>query len=223
MPLSRLAGVSNFCPNLLSPFLSIVRILSSQAMSFQILLCALVLRFPWSTFFPLPSYFNFHNFKYLGIDVSTHDMTMLPQTTNLYSNTHPITENTSRHSINLSHPTHHPDHTRLDPTQPRLILNSKFPRFTIAQQNWSNTTLINLPRCFKDKPCFPTNTPLNSLNFFNALPILALTNPHFPADLVTFTEEILNRKLHFLYSVYSKVTWRKVRHRGKVRQFIFHQ
>ena len=25
-------------------------------------------------------------------------------------------------------------------------------------------------------------------------------NPQFPADLVTFTEEILNRKLHFLYS-----------------------
>ena len=28
-------------------------------------------------------------------------------------------------------------------------------------------------------------------------------NPHFPADLVTFTEEILNRKLHFLCSVLS--------------------
>ena len=26
-------------------------------------------------------------------------------------------------------------------------------------------------------------------------------NPHFPADLVTFTEEIRNRKLHFLCSV----------------------
>ena len=25
-------------------------------------------------------------------------------------------------------------------------------------------------------------------------------NPQFPADLVTFTEEILNEKLHFLYS-----------------------
>ena len=25
-------------------------------------------------------------------------------------------------------------------------------------------------------------------------------NPQFPADLVTFTEEILNGKLHFLYS-----------------------
>ena len=27
------------------------------------------------------------------------------------------------------------------------------------------------------------------------------TNPQFPADLVTFTEEILNQKLHFLRSV----------------------
>ena len=26
-------------------------------------------------------------------------------------------------------------------------------------------------------------------------------NPEFPADLVTFTEEILNGKLHFLFSV----------------------
>ena len=26
-------------------------------------------------------------------------------------------------------------------------------------------------------------------------------NPQFPADLVTFTEEILNGKLHFLYRV----------------------
>ena len=29
-------------------------------------------------------------------------------------------------------------------------------------------------------------------------------NPQFPADLVTFTEEILNRKLHFLCSVNSR-------------------
>ena len=28
-------------------------------------------------------------------------------------------------------------------------------------------------------------------------------NPQFPADLVTFTEEILNEKLHFLSSVKS--------------------
>ena len=26
-------------------------------------------------------------------------------------------------------------------------------------------------------------------------------NPQFPADLVTFTEEILNGKLHFMYIV----------------------
>ena len=30
-------------------------------------------------------------------------------------------------------------------------------------------------------------------------------NPQFPADLVTFTEEILNGKLHFLCSVMSPI------------------
>ena len=29
-----------------------------------------------------------------------------------------------------------------------------------------------------------------------------LINPQFPADLVTFTEEILNRKLHFCALIY---------------------
>ena len=76
MPLSRLVGVSNICSNSLSPFPSIVRILSSQAISFQVLLYALFPRFPWSTLLLFPSYFNFHNLTYLGIDVSTHDMTI---------------------------------------------------------------------------------------------------------------------------------------------------
>ena len=30
-------------------------------------------------------------------------------------------------------------------------------------------------------------------------------NPQFPADLVTFTEEILNGKLHFLWSVHGAI------------------
>ena len=185
MPLSRLAGVSNFCSNSLSPFLSIVRILSSQAISSQILLYALFPRFPWSTLLPFPSYFDFHNLTYLGMDVSTHDMTIPPDGfelsyLNRHSKTHPITKNISRHPIDQSHPTHHPDHTTFHPTQPRLICNSKFTRFTTVQRNWFNKTLINLifPRFFKDKPCFPTNTPLNSLNFFHALPILALPLKH---------------------------------------------
>ena len=151
MLLSRLAEVSNFCSNLLSPVLSTVRILSSQAISFQILLYALFPRFPWSTLLPFPSYFNFPNLTYLGIDISRHGMTILPQAAlndhilNLHSNTHPIMKNISQHPINQSHPTHHPDHTMLHPTQPRLIRNSKLLRFTAVQQNWSNTTLINLP------------------------------------------------------------------------------
>ena len=91
--ITRLAGVSKFWSNSLSPFLSIVRILSSHAISFQILI-------------------NFHNLTYLGTDVSTHDMTILRQTTLNYifnlHNTHPITKNISRYPINQSHPTHHP-------------------------------------------------------------------------------------------------------------------
>ena len=59
MPLSQLTV--NFLSNSLSSFLSILRILSSQAISFQILLYALFPRFPWSTLLPFPSYFNFHN------------------------------------------------------------------------------------------------------------------------------------------------------------------
>ena len=145
----QLAGVSNFCSNLLSRFLSIVRIFSSQAISFQILLYALFPWLPWSVLLHFPSYFNFHNLKYLGIDASRH-MTIPPQTTlnyhilNLHNNTHPITKNISPHPISQSHPTHHPDHMTFHPKQPRLIRNSKFPRFTRVQQNSSNRTLIYL-------------------------------------------------------------------------------
>ena len=73
MPLSRLAGVGNFCSNFLSQFLSFVRIFSSQAISFRILLYALFPQFLWSTFIPFLCYISFHNFTYLEIDVSTHD------------------------------------------------------------------------------------------------------------------------------------------------------
>ena len=61
MSLSRLAGVGNFSFNLLLPFLSIVRILSSQAILFQILLCALFPWFHWLTLLLFPSYFKIHN------------------------------------------------------------------------------------------------------------------------------------------------------------------
>ena len=128
MALSRQVGVSNFCSNSLSSFLLIGRILFSQFVSFQILFYALFPRFPWSTLLPFPSYFNFHNFTYLGIDVSMRDMTIPPQTAlnyhilNLHNNTYPITKNISWHPINQSHPTHHPDHTTLHPhaTSPHL-------------------------------------------------------------------------------------------------------
>ena len=109
-----------------SNIVCIVHILCSHALSFQILLYALLPRFPWSTFFPFPSYFNF--LTYLGIDASTHDMAIPPETAlnyhilNLHSNTHPIPKNISRHPIGQSHPTHHPDHTTFQPnaTSPHL-------------------------------------------------------------------------------------------------------
>ena len=139
MPLSRLAGVGNFCFNMLSPFHSIVRILFSQAILFQIFLYALFQRFPWSTLLSFPWYFMLHNFTYLGADISTNDMTIPPQTSLNYGifdrhdNTHFNPKNISRHPINQPHSTHHPDHTTLHPTQPHFIRNSKFPRFTTVQ------------------------------------------------------------------------------------------
>ena len=127
MPLSRLPGVGDFCSNLLSPFLPIVCILSSQTISFQILLHALFPQFPWLTLLPISSYFSFHNLMYLVIDVSTHDMTIPPQTAlnyhilDLHNNTHPIMKNISRHPINQSYPTHNPDHSTLHPMQSELL------------------------------------------------------------------------------------------------------
>ena len=142
MPLSWLAVVSNFCSNSFLPFLKPYCSRSFFYMLFP--------RFSWSTLLSFPSCLNFHNLTYLGIDVSTHVMTIPLQTTlnyhvlSLHNETYPITKNIIRHPINQSQPTH-PDHTTLHPIQHCLIDNSKFPRFTTVQQNWSNTTLINAP------------------------------------------------------------------------------
>ena len=59
--------------------------------------------------------------------------------------------------------------------------NSKFPVFTTVQKNWSDTILVFLPCCFKDKLCFPAKTPPNTMDFFQALPILALTTSDAPS------------------------------------------
>ena len=91
----------NFCFNSLSPFLWIIRILSSKAISFQILLYAPCLLLSWSAFLPFLCYFNFHDLTYLGIDVSMHDMTIPLQTAlndhilNLHNNTHLVMKNIS--------------------------------------------------------------------------------------------------------------------------------
>ena len=41
-------------------------------------------------------------------------------------------------------------------------------------------------------------------------------NPQFPADLVTFTEEILNEKLHLLCSEYFSYDFKKSTNLGKL-------
>ena len=65
-------------------------------------------------------------------------------------------------------------HTKLHLLQCCLIRNSKFKGFTTVQQTLSNTKIFSA--CFKDKPCFLTNIPLNSLNLFHVPTILALTD-----------------------------------------------
>ena len=142
MPLPRPAGVYKFYFNLLSPFLSIVGILSSQTISLQVLLyAALFSRFLWSTLLYFPSYFKLHSLTYLGVDISTDDMIIPPQTAfhyhifDLHNNSHLIPKNISQHPIDQSHPTQHPDPTTLHSTQPRFICNTKFPRSTTVEQN----------------------------------------------------------------------------------------
>ena len=137
MPLSQLAGVKNFCFNLISPFLSIVRILSSQAISSQLLLYALFPQVSWSIRLLFPSYFKLHN-------LYTNADGFALSSTPYYNNTHYVPNNIIRHPIDQSHITHYPDHMTLHSTQPHVIRNSKFPRFTTVQQRWSNTTPINL-------------------------------------------------------------------------------
>ena len=151
MPLSWLARVGSLCFNLLLTFPSVVRILSSQVISFQTLCYAPFPRFPWSSLLPFPSYFKLHNLLYLRVDISKDDTTRPPkralnyQILDLHSNTHPIPKNVSQHPIDQSHPTYHPDNTTLHYLQPHLIHNGKFLCFTTVQQNWSNTTLIKFP------------------------------------------------------------------------------
>ena len=121
--LSQLAGVGNFCFNLVPSFPSIVRILSFKARLLQILLYALFPRFSWSTLFPFPSYFNFHN----RMTWPCHRRWFWIIISSIFTTT-PY-ESVLLHRSSWSY----------------LIRNSKFPCFTTVQQNWSKTTLINLP------------------------------------------------------------------------------
>ena len=142
MPLSLLAWVGNFYFNLLLPFLTIIRILSSQATLIQILLYKLISWFPWSALLPFPSHFKSHNLTYLGVDVSANDMTIPSQTAlnyifNLHSNTHAILKNINPHPIDQCDPTHHSDYTMLIPCN---LASSTTVSSSVSQQ-YSKTGL----------------------------------------------------------------------------------
>ena len=94
--LSRLALVDKFYFNMLSLFPSIVRILSSQAISFQILFYALSPRFFWSAPLSFPSYFKLHNLYTIG------DSSALC-TCDLHNIIHFIPNNISQHPTSQSH------------------------------------------------------------------------------------------------------------------------
>ena len=129
MPLSRLARVGNFWFNLLFPFLLIVPVLFSNAISFWILLYALFAQFPWSNLF-FTSCFKIFNLTNLKFDVTTDDMTITLQTAfnyhifRLQNSTHSVLKNISQQPINQSSHTH-PDQMMFNPTHPQLFCNSK--------------------------------------------------------------------------------------------------
>lgn len=66
----------------------------------------------------------------------------------------PFSLNITLDPINQFYLPHYPHHSMLHSTQLQLFRDSNFPSFTIKQKNWSDTTLVTLPRCFEDKHCF---------------------------------------------------------------------
>ena len=158
-------------------FLSIVCILSSQWIFFQIFFYAFFLQFPWSTLLSFPSYLKLHNLMYLGVDVLTDDTTIQTYTTlnymlDLHSNTDPILENISQHSVDQPHPKHHTDYATPHPMQLHLICHSNYPPVTIVQQNWSNTTDKSYRIVSKINPAFQ----LTHYQFLHSLPQMLLHN-----------------------------------------------
>ena len=82
-----------------------------------------------STLLSFPSYLKLHNLMYLGVDVLTDDTIIQTYTTlnymlDLHSNTDPILENISQHSVDQPHPKHHTDHATPHPMQLHLIRHS---------------------------------------------------------------------------------------------------
>ena len=136
---SRLAGVDIFCFNLHSPFLSIVLIFTFQAILFQILL-SLFQMHSSHDFLDQP----FFLFQVISGSITSRICYLMSRRMaslchhrrlcfiifDLHNNTHPIPKNISQHFIDQSHATYLPYHTTLHVTQPCLIRNCKFRRFT---------------------------------------------------------------------------------------------
>ena len=135
MPLSRLVGVGNFCFDMLSPFHSIVHILSSQAILFQIFLYALFPRFPWSTLLSFPWYFMLHDLTYLGADISTNDMTIAPQmslTYGIFNHQTTLSQRTSVDTLSTSLTPHIILIIRY--STPRILISSASVSSHVSQQ-----------------------------------------------------------------------------------------
>ena len=139
MPLPQPDKIDNFCFNLVLPFLSIICMLFSQAISLHILLYAI---------FPQFSFVNLSHFSSQLFQVPSHHAFASWCIDRWY-------DHTTTESFELSYLWSSQQHlpylkdyqsTHYQPfSQSCLIHNSKFPCFTMVQQNWSTTTLINLP------------------------------------------------------------------------------
>ena len=180
MPLSWLVRVGNLYPNLLLPFLLIVSILSSQAISFQIFLHALFPRFPWLTLLPFPSYFNFLNLTYLRTDdhktaesfewsYPESSQQCPPYYEERQSTTYqPVLPHTSSRSYNAA---------------PHATLSHLQQNVSMFHNSTKKLVYRNIDKSFlvasKTNPASQL-TNHNSLNFFHALPILALTASDAP-------------------------------------------
>lgn len=146
----------------------------------QIIFNSFFLRFPWSTFFPLPFNLQFHYFTYLWISASTDDMTISLQTAMYLTATPTLSPRISLETLSTSFTSHialiiccSTPHSLNSSTIVSSQVSLLYERTFVTQDCYI------LTRCFIDKPYFPTKTPPNSVNF-QALPIFAMTASDAP-------------------------------------------